>query len=81
MIKKWNRAKHTKILEENLFQSAFQQTPVDKFNFQQGINLKHKAKYTMELLTNTTLNVPEWPSYNFVLNRLENLWQDLKMAV
>ena len=32
---------------------------------------KHKAKYTLELLTKTTLNVPEWPSYNFDLNQLE----------
>ena len=29
----------------------------------------------MELLTKMTLNVAEWPSYSFDLNRLENLWQ------
>ena len=70
-----------KILEENLVQSAFQQTLGDKFTFQQDNNLKHKPKYTLELLTKTTLNVPEWPSYSFALNRLENLLQDLEMAV
>ena len=59
-------------------QSAFQQILGDKFTFQQDNNLKHKAKYTLELVTKTTLNVP---SYSFDLNRLENLWQDLKMAV
>jgi hypothetical protein len=67
-----------KILEENLVQYAFQQILGDKFTFQQDNNLKHKAKYTLELLTKTTLNVP---SYSFDLNRLENLWQDLKIAV
>ena len=67
-----------KIQEENMVQSAFKQTPGDKFTFQQDNILKHKAKYTLELLTKMRLNVPEWPSY---LNRLEKLWQDLKMAV
>ena len=48
---------------------AFQQTLGDKFTFQQDNNLKHKAKSTLELLTKTTLNAPEWPSYSFALNR------------
>ena len=60
-----------------MVQSAFLQTLGDKFTFQQDNNLKHKAKYTLELLTKTTLNVPEWPRYSFHLN----LWQDMKMAV
>jgi hypothetical protein len=70
-----------KILEEKLVQSAFQQTLGDKFTFHQDSNLKHKAKSTLELLTKTTWNLPEWPSYSLDLNRLVNLWQDLKMAV
>ena len=70
-----------KILEENLGQSAFQQTPGDKFTFQQDNNLKRKAKSELELLTKTEFNVPEWPSYSFDINRLENLWQDMKMPV
>ena len=70
-----------KIREENLIQSAFPQTLGYKFTFQQDNNRKHKATFTLELLTKTTLNVPEWPSYSFDLNQLENLWQDLKMAV
>jgi hypothetical protein len=53
-----------KIQEENLVQSAFQQTLGDKFTFQQDNNLKHKAKHTLELLTKTTSNVPEWPCYS-----------------
>ena len=56
-----------KILEENLYQSAFQQRLGDKFTFQQDNNLKHMDKYTLQLLTKMTLNVPEWPSYSFNL--------------
>jgi hypothetical protein len=67
-----------KILKENLVQTSFQQTLGDDFTFRQDNNLKQKAKYTLELLTKTTLNVPGWPSYSFDLNRL-NLWQDLKI--
>ena len=40
-----------KILEENLVQSAFHQTLGDEFTFQQDNNLKHKVKFTLELLT------------------------------
>jgi hypothetical protein len=69
---KQNRAKHIQILEENLVQSAFQQTPGYKFTFQKDNNLKHtlESKYTLEYLIMTTLNVPEWPSYSFDLNKL-----------
>ena len=63
-----------KILEEHLVQSAFQETLGDKFTFHKDNYLKYKAKYTLELLTKMTLNVLEWPSYSFDLNRLENLW-------
>jgi hypothetical protein len=70
-----------KIVEENLVQSAFQQTLGDKFTFPQDSNLKHMAKYTLELLTKMTLTHPECPSYIYDLNRLENLLQDLKVAV
>ena len=52
-----------KILEENLVQSVFQQTLGDKFHLQQDTNLKHKAKSTLELLVNKTVNVPEWLKY------------------
>ena len=58
-----------KILEGTLVQSTFQQTLGDKFTFQQDNSLKHKAKCTPELLTKTTLNVPEWPSYSMDLNQ------------
>ena len=65
-----------KFLEENLVESALKQTLGDKFTFQQENNLNHN-----EMLTKTTLNVPELPSYSFDLNRLENLWQSCQMAV
>jgi hypothetical protein len=35
----------------------------------------------LELFTKKTVNIPEWPSYSFNLNRLENIWQELKIAV
>jgi hypothetical protein len=51
----WDQVVSTgKILEENLVQSAFQQTLEDKFTFQQDNDFKHK-----ELLTKMTVNVPE----------------------
>ena len=56
-----------KILEENLVQSAFQHTLGEKTH-----NLKHKGKYTLELLAKTTLKVPKWPSYSFDLHLIEN---------
>ena len=70
-----------KLLEENLVQSDFQQTLGNIFTFQQDNNLKHKIKYSLELLTKTALNVPEWLSCSFDLHLLENLWQEMKMAV
>ena len=57
-----------KVLEENLVQSAFHQTPGDEYTFQQDNNLKHKAKSTRELLPEKTVNVPKWPSYSFYIN-------------
>jgi hypothetical protein len=33
---------------------------------------------TLELHTKKTVNVPDWLSYSFDLNLLDNLWQDLK---
>ena len=69
-----------KIIEEKLVQSDFYQTIGDKFPFQQDNSLKHKVKYTLELLTKTTLNVTV-TGFSFYLNRLENRWQDIKMAV
>ena len=73
----WDEKKRNSIgtiLKQNLVQSAFQPTLGDEFTFQQDNNLKHKAKSTLELLTKTTLNVPEWPSYSFDRNCLENQW-------
>ena len=54
----------SKILKETLVLYPFQQTLGNKSTFQQDNNLKHKAKYTLELLTKMTLNVAEWPSYS-----------------
>ena len=40
-----------KILEENLVQSAFQETLGDKLTFQNDNNIKNMVKYTLELLS------------------------------
>jgi hypothetical protein len=70
----WNRASTDKILEENLVQSAFQQTLGDRFTFQLDNDLKQGQIYT-------GVAYQEDIEYFTVLNWLENLWQDLKMAV
>ena len=51
---------------------CFPLTIGDEITFLQDNNLKHKAKSTLELHTKKTVNVPEWPSYSFDLNLLEN---------
>ena len=54
-----------KILEKNLVQSDFHRKIVDQFTFQQENNLKHKAKSTMELFTQTA----------FKIDQLDRAWQ------
>ena len=80
--KKQNRAKYRQNPRRKPGSACFTtDTGREKYIFQQDNNLKHKGKYTLEFLTKMTLNVPEWPGYSFDLNRLENLGQDLKIAV
>ena len=62
-----------KILEENQVNSSYHQPLGDNLIFQQHNNLNHKTKSTLELLTTKTVTVPEWLSYSFDLNLLENL--------
>jgi hypothetical protein len=57
-----------KIPEENLIQFVFHQTLGDIFTFPQDNNPNHNA-------------ISERPSYSFDLYLLDNLWQDLKIAV
>ena len=54
-----------KILEEKLVLMFSTLTLGDEFTFQQDNNLKLKVKYTLELLTKKTVNIPEWLSYSF----------------
>ena len=81
LYKLWNRAKDRKNPTGIPGSVCFHQTLGNKFTFQQDNNLKHKVKYTLEKLTKTALNVPEWPSYSFDINHLENVWQNWKLAV
>ena len=38
------------------------------------------AKSILQLLTKKTVNIPEWPSYNFHTYLIEHLWQDMKIV-
>ena len=49
---------------------TFHQTLGDEFSLQQDNTLNHKAKSTLELLTNKKVNVHEWLSYSFDLTQL-----------
>ena len=76
-----SHAKYRRLVDENLFESAINLILGRRFTFQQDNDLKHKDKATLELLNKKKINVLEWLSESPVLNTIEHLLQDLKIAI
>ena len=77
---KMDGAKYRTIFEENL-KTSLQKSWDCSFTFQQDNKPKHTARATMEWFRSKHVHVLEGPSQSPDLNPLENLWQDLKIAV
>ena len=69
------------ILDENLLQSIQDLRLERRFTFQQDNDPKHTAKLMQEWLQDKSLKVLEWTNQSPVLNPIEHLWRDLKVAV
>jgi hypothetical protein len=67
---KLNGAKYSKIIDENLLQSAQELRLGQRFTFQKDNGPKHTAKTTHEWLRDKSLNVLEWPSQNPDINNI-----------